>query len=166
MTQPERHLMALDPGTHHTGVALFAGRKVVEMDVISPPSGLEIDERIGYIVRRLDEWLEEKGALVQQVAVERPMGIDGGRPAPELQVLIRRLRRWATRRPNRWSWFSYHPSTVLSTVRPRGMRLPSKDLIWMGVTGLYPDLPAVLPGQDAYDAVAVGHCHLVKMGQA
>ena len=100
-----------------------------------------------------------------EVVCERPMGIDSHRPAPELQVLVKRLRSWARQAPRRYNWTEYHPSTVLAAVRPRGLgrTASSKVALHLGVKGLYGDLfDPNQAAQDVTDAVAVGHCHLCK----
>lgn len=156
--------VAIDPGTYYTGVAVFQDKSLEVWTLIAPES-VEVDQRIREIVEKLTDYLfEDKGYKpkdIAEVAIERPQGVGQYRPAPELDVLVRRLRRWATRPPHRWKWHMYHPSSVLSSVRPRQLHVNSKDLIRIGVTALYPQLQKDLI-QDVYDAVAVGHCHLVK----
>ena len=156
-------LLAIDPGTYTTGVALFEDEKLVDWGAITTIHAdvVEIEERVGYIVTRLEEYFREHGKHIRQVAIEKPQGIDAYRPAPELQVLVRRLRRWAHVKPHKWVWTDYHPSTVVSSVRPRGMKGDTKSLIMTGVIALYPQVGGVL-AQDVYDAIAIGHCHITK----
>ena len=153
--------LAIDPGTHHTGLAVFEGERLAFYGIISPPSYMEIDERITHIVERLEIAVTPVKDAIRLVVVERSMAIDQVRPAPELQTLIRRLERW-TKKRMRWRWLAYHPSTVAASVRLRGMVGDRKTQLRTGVTALYsPGLPTDVP-QDVIDAVAVGHCHLSK----
>ena len=152
--------LALDPGTYHCGMAYFYQNAPVAYSVVHIPQGWEIDERIRAIVEDVDRWVEDHAPDgIDLVACERATGIEGRQPAPEVQVLIRRLRRWATRR--KAGFYTYHPSTVLASVRPRGVRLATKDLLRLGVLGLYPGV-SLAADQDAYDAIAVGHCHITQ----
>jgi len=63
-------------------------------------------------------------------------------------------------------WTEYHPSTVVASVRPRGMKdKPRKDVLRAGVQMLYGrDLGTL--DQNIIDAIAVGHCHIAKVRQA
>ena len=159
--------LAVDPGTYRTGVALFGDGELVNWWLLEAPKGMPVDQRIGVIVDQLEAIVAEHGRDVREVACERATGIDAGRPAPELQVLVNRLRFWATRRPHRYIWTTYHPSTVLASVRPRGMkRKAAKEVLSLGVRMLYRERINVdHQDQNVIDAVAVGHCHLVKEKQ-
>ena len=156
--------LAIDPGTYRAGVALFDGPELVNWWLLEAPRAMPVDQRIGTIVDQLEAIAAEHGQDVREVACERPTGIDAGRPAPELQVLVRRIRWWATKRPHRWAWTEYHPSTVVASVRPRGMkRKASKEVLALGVKMLYGErIDVNHQDQNVIDAVAVGHCHLVK----
>ena len=156
--------LAIDPGTHSTGLALFIGDTLERYWHIEPAKGLEVEERIGEIVSRIDRIAGHHESRIRQIACEKPMGIDAYRPAPELQVLIRRLKRWATRKPHRWVWTEYHPSAVVAAVRLRGVKGDTKDIIAAGVRALYPGIQVDV-AQDVLDSIAVGHCHLVKTGE-
>ena len=164
MTAPDCWI-ALDPGTRFTGVAVFEKRKLSRYGLIEPPKNLEIEERIAYIVEQLDKAVEPFKWGIQQVVIEKGAGMEKYRPAPQLQTLIIRLRRWATKQPPPWKWVEYHPGTVVSEVRLRGVRIPKgkrKEAIAAGVRGLYGDgLPDGL-AQDVIDAIAVGYTHLMK----
>ena len=83
--------LAIDPGTYRAGVALFDGRALVNWWLLEAPRRMPVDQRIGTIVDQLEAIVAEHGRDVQEVACERPTGIDTGRPAPELQVLVRRI---------------------------------------------------------------------------
>ena len=152
-------LLAIDPGTYMTGVAVFEDEQLVDWGVIAVSRGVEIENRIPHIVDELENYVGNHGRNIRQVAIEKPMGIDTYRPAPELQVLVRRLRRWAHIKPHKWAWTEYHPSTVVASVRARGMTGDTKRTIAWGVRALYPQVGFDLD-QDVYDAIAVGHCHL------
>ena len=102
------------------------------------------------------------------------MGIQGARPAPELDTLIRSLKSFVTGRAklgrqklSKRVWVEYAPATVLASVRPRGVKgMDSKDIIRLGVQALYPDDLCTAWEQDVLDAIAVGHCHLSKTREA
>ena len=110
----------------------------------------------------LDQLAQSADPPVAHVAAEKPRGIEGKRPAPELQTLIRRMRRWA--RSRKLGWTTYSQSTVAASVRPRGMgKEDAKTVINTGVEAIYPQTRGAWDGQqDAADAVAVGHCHLSR----
>lgn len=157
--------LAIDPGTHRTGVALFDGDRLVDWWSVEAGRKDEIEDRLKTILTALAGIMAEQGDGIAEVVCERPMGIDSHRPAPQLLTLIARLKSWATKPPQPCAWADYHPSTVLASVRPRGMgaKAPSKLALQLGVKMLYGDVcdPDNVP-QDVVDAVAVGHCHLVK----
>ena len=162
--------LALDPGTYKTGAALFNGPDLVGWWLIQAEKRLPIDERIGSIVRQLEALIARHG---QEVVCERTTGIENRRPAPELQVLVRRIKAWATRVSHRYVWTDYHPSTVLASVRPRGVdrKARSKTVLALGVELLYRGAVSHegdrFSGgdvdQNVIDAVAVGNCHVSKM---
>ena len=108
-------LLAIDPGTHQTGIAIFNDGRLSWTELISAPDKMEVEERIGYIVKELEGIVQVHGKDIRQVAAERPMGINRARPAPELETLIRRIKRWATNGPHRWVWTAYSPSTVAAS---------------------------------------------------
>ena len=155
-------LLALDPGTRRTGWALFQGGEPVSWGCMDAPPGGEIEERIPAIIEALDQLAEQADPPVGHVAAEEPRGVSSRRPAPELQTLIRRIRRWA--RGRKLGWSAYSQSTVAASVRPRGMgKTDAKTVINTGVEALYPQTRGAWDGQqDAADAVAVGHCHLSR----
>ena len=164
--------LALDPGTYKTGAALFNGPDLVGWWLIQAEKRLPIDERIGSIVRQLEALIARHGQEVREVVCERTTGIENRRPAPELQVLVRRIKAWATRVSHRYVWTDYHPSTVLASVRPRGVdrKARSKTVLALGVELLYRgavsyDGDRFSGGdvdQNVIDAVAVGHCHVCR----
>ena len=157
-------LLAVDPGTRRTGLAVFDGEKLSRYGLIVAPGYMEVDQRIGYMVSQLEKAVGPVRAEIRDVVAEQPWGIDQHRPAPELQTLVARLRRWTTR-SHGWSWTVYHPSTVAASVRLRGVGNTRKEQIRAGVIALYsPGLPLDV-GQDVVDAVAIGHCHIVKSRQ-
>ena len=161
--------MAIDPGTYKTGAAVFRGENLIDAVLCEVPRSMEFEDRISGLLVQLDS-IVARYRYVRQVVCEKATAIEGVRPAPELQAFIRRLRRWATSgslaTPHKFSWLIYHPSTVLASVRLRGMRrqgsVTTKTLIATGVVGLY---GSYLEDQDqnVLDAVAVGHCHVTKM---
>ena len=155
-------LLALDPGTRRTGWALFDGGDPVSWGCIDAPPRGEIEERIPAIILELDQLAQSADPPVAHVAAEKPRGIEGKRPAPELQTLIRRMRRWA--RSRKLGWTTYSQSTVAASVRPRGMgKEDAKTVINTGVEAIYPQTRGAWDDQqDAADAVAVGHCHLSR----
>lgn len=65
-----------------------------------------------------------------------------------------------------WEWHEYPASTVLASVRLRGVKgRPSKQVIAQGVAALYGSRTGGWP-QDVLDAVAVGVCHLNQEREA
>ena len=157
-------LLAIDPGTHRTGLAVFRGLELVDWQLAKAmPEGSvrrpnTLEHRIMDLVAGLDEVAARHPGIIQ-VACEKAPG-HGAKipPAPELIVYVRRLRQWA--RTKKLPWVVYHGGSVVASVRPRGMKgKPSKEVIAWGVKMLYgvQDLP-----QDVLDAIAVGHCHLAK----
>ena len=166
--------LAIDPGTHRTGVALFRGEEFRHWALLSAPEGTPSYQRIGYMVEGIAALLAERWPDVSLVACEKPVGIQGARPAPELDTLIRSLKSYVTgraklgkRKLSKRFWVDYAPATVLASVRPRGMKgMDSKDIIRLGVLALYPYSVSDGWDQDVLDAIAVGHCHLSKTREA
>ena len=173
--------LAIDPGSHQTGLALFQGEKLLHWKMIKAPRSAPSYERIGYIMAEIQEYLETTPGAenVTLVACEQTTAIEGRQPAPELATLIRAIKSWTSGRQKgqktRRKWVQYNPSTVLASVRPNraGRGRNSKDLIHHGVRMLYeetirretekhPELEIGEGQQDIYDAIAVGHCHFVK----
>ena len=156
-------LLALDPGTRNTGWAVFNGEDLLEWGSVTAPGNGEIEERIPAILRGLDEVAERAGPGLAGVTAEQPTGLNARRPAPELQALVRRIRRWA--RGRKLEWTAYSQSKVAASVRIRGDRKRDrKAQILAGVEALYPQTRGRWEGgQDAADAVAAGHCHLAAL---
>ena len=157
--------LAIDPGTYQTGVALFDGSQLVDCWAINADKKDPVEKRIGAIIVQLEAINARHGEGLTEVVCERPMGIDSHRPAPELQVLVKRIRSWAKQSPRRYKWVEYHPSTVLAQIRPRGLgrTASSKLALHLGVKMVYGDrFDPNQAAQDVTDAVAVGHCHLCK----
>lgn len=161
-------LLAVDPGTHSCGFALFLREKLqIAWTFGAGPGPLE--DRLRAIVEKIVALLTVDFPEVEVVACEKATALEGRKPAPELQVAIRRLQT-VVRKLGR-EFYTYNPSTVAASVRPRGMRrgtVMRKDAIRTGVELLYMDAIgnfkdlAGLPDQDALDAIAVGHCYLVE----
>ena len=166
--------LSIDPGTHKTGVALFRGERLTDWGLLSAPEGTPSYQRIGYMVEAIATVLTGYGRDATLVACERPVGIQGARPAPELDTLIRSLKSYVTgraklgqRKLSKRLWVEYAPATVLASVRPRGVKgMDSKDIIKLGVLALYSRELPNQPPQDVLDAIAVGHCHLSKTREA
>ena len=155
-------LIAIDPGTHRTGAALFRGTNLVECRLLEPDPNQPPEVRIRQIVAQLEQMAEDHPE-VTELACEGTTGMEARRPAPELQTLVRRIRSWAKAKPRRWTWTAHHPSSVQATVRPRGLRTRGKETIQAGVTMLYGhQLGEEKPDQNILDAIAVGHCHIVN----
>ena len=171
MHQP---FMAIDPGTHLTGIAFFQENKPVHWDLITAPRKLPAHERIALILQGIQEYHANHASTAVAAVSEKPAaGTERNRPAPELQTLIRSIRAWAkgtaNRSRNRMDWVEYNPSTVAASVALKGFpKAPggAKQRITAGVTALYPDVlktgPLPIP-QDVLDAIAVGHCHLTSL---
>ena len=151
-------LLAIDPGSHSTGLAVFHGEDLVDWQLAKARPTATLEFRMIQILEVLDEVADRHPEIIQ-VACEKAPG-HGAEipPSPELVVMVRRLRQWAKAR--RLPWVEYHGGSVVASVRPRGMKgRPSKEVIALGVKMLYgaQDVP-----QDVLDAIAVGHCHLAK----
>jgi Holliday junction resolvasome RuvABC endonuclease subunit len=151
-------LMSIDPGTYKTAVVLWrqtaGGLKPLANALIECPRDQVLEERLAIIIKTVVDFGTE--LLVDTVAIERPF-LQGEAPAPELNVLFRRLRQEA--RKKGWAWHPYNPSSVMAAVRPRGTQgWDSKAVIKAGVVMLYGRTWAGMD-QNLVDAVAVGHLH-------
>ena len=157
-------LMAIDPGTRRMGVALFDGLELAGSRLLLA-GGRELAEvRIAQLMAQLED-LARRHPEIREVACESPGGMDARRPAPELLVLVRRIRRWAAGKPRRWTWTAHHPSSIRAAVRPQGAGagITAKEVIRLGVKMLYGEqIDVDGTDQNVVDAVAVGHCHLVQ----
>lgn len=160
-------IIALDPGTWITGYAIFrdtseTGRihamSLHSFGSIKAPNGTEVEDRIKWIMESVDQLLP-----VDTVVCEAQPTMKG-RVSPELAVLIRRFRRWATKLNVPWE--PINTSTVTAEMRralPKLLkgekRLPAETRA-LGVQKIY-GLPPGSLGQDILDAVAVGRTYLV-----
>ena len=155
--------MAIDPGTHKTGVAIFQGEALAWATLIEAPRGMEVEARIEFILGRLEQIEKRLPGRIGAVALEQATAIEGRQPAPELQTLIRRLQRWAKGKPRRTACHTYHPSTIHSRIRFRQHSGPRKEQIKLGVLALYSRNLPNDPPEDVIDAVAIGHCHMAQI---
>ncbi len=157
-------LMAIDPGTWRMGVALFDGPELVRSRLLLAGGREPAEVRIAQLMAQMED-LARDHPEIGEVACESPGGMDARRPAPELLVLVRRLRRWAAGKPRRWAWTAHHPSSIRAAVRPQGAGagMTAKEVIRLGVKMLYGErIDVDEADQNVVDAVAVGHCHLVQ----
>lgn len=159
---PNETLLAIDPGTHRTGLVVFNGQELVDWQLAVPRPKATLEFRMMDLVAAVDEVAARHPGL-SQVACEKAPG-HGAKipPSPELIAFVRRLSQWA--RAKKLPWFPYHGGSVVASVRPRGMKgRTSKEVITLGVKMLYG-----IQGldQDVLDAIAVGHCHLSKTKEA
>lgn len=155
--------MAIDPGTHRTGVAIFQGEALGMTALIEAPRGMEVEDRVRFILGRLESMEARLPGRIGAVVIERIPTLDGRPPAPELQTLIRRLQRWAKGKPRRTACYLYHPSTIWNAIRFRDHSGPRKEQIKLGVLALYSRQLPGDPPEDVIDAVAIGHCHLTRL---
>ena len=156
-------LIAIDPGTRLMGIALFDGPELVGCRLLTADQREPAEVRIAQLIVQFED-LAIHHPDVQEAACERTTAIEGRRPAPELQTMIRRLRQWARQRPRKWQWSDHHPSRVLASVRPKGASASSKETIKLGVRLLYGHRLNVDDiDQNVIDAVAIGHCHTVSL---
>lgn len=164
-------LLAIDPGTYTTGAALFDGRRLVHHELIwagdGNPRKYPLEERFVTILAALDSVRSDYPDIVE-VACERITSLNGRSPSPELAALVRRIKTWA--RTHKLAWDDYHPSTVVSKITPAGYSGTSKEKMRAGVQMVYGQTPTdfTIMGiwsdvdQNEIDAIAVGHCHIVK----
>ncbi len=156
-------LIAIDPGTHLMGIALFDGPELVACHLLTADPREPAEVRIAQLIAQLED-LAVHHPEIREAACERTAAIEGRRPAPELQTIIRRLRQWARQRPRRWQWTDHHPSRVLASVRPKDASARSKEIVKLGVRLLYGhQLNVDDTDQNVIDAVAIGHCHTVSL---
>ena len=160
--------LAVHPGTHRTGVALFKGHRLENWWVCEVPRELEIQDRIRALVSQM-ETIVLANPEVRQVVCEQD-----GAMAPELKAFIRRLRGWARsnttirrRRGHNFAWETYNLRNVTATVRQRGMtwKPGSKESLTIGVLRLYGNglgAQSRTMDQTVVEAIAVGHCHLAN----
>lgn len=153
MTAPS--LLAIDPGTVVTGLALFADQAPVRTLSIIPGRLGATHRRIGFVVDEVERILDAY-VHVQQVACEAWRGPRN----PYLQVLIADLH--SLIRQRNLEWYIYHNSVVKSAVKLRGWRGPAKYLLRQGIVALYGEQWGQV-AQDEVDALAVGHCHLAHV---
>ena len=153
-------LLAIDPGTHTMGVALFNGERLETCFRLLAPKAM-IEVRIAELIAALDGMLRAHAKdHITEVACEKATALEGRAPAPELQAFIRRLRQWTRALRPLASWSVYNPNTIVASVRPRGMKGHThKEILRSGVTMLYGRQYAEVD-QNVIDAIAIGHCHL------
>ena len=91
-------LLALDAGTRNTGWAVFQGCVPLRTGVIALRRRKDNDaaaERIARLTEELDELAAR--CVPAAIAVSRPAGLGGARPAPALALLETALDEWAQR---------------------------------------------------------------------
>lgn len=167
----------VDPGSHATGIAIFKDQKLAAWTVITAPGNLPACERIAIIIQGIEDYIAShpQASEADTFVCEKMTALDRFRPAPELATTARAIRRWAkgTNKKNRRAWKEYNPSTVLASARVRGLteqKTTRKEHIRLGVTMLYhdalektgPEEGQTPDAQDIYDAIAVGHYHIVN----
>lgn len=161
-------IVALDPGTYVTGYAIFrdsseTGRAhamaLHSFGSIKPPKG-ELEDRIRFIMESVNQLLPVDIVVCEAQPTMR------GKVSPELQVMIRRFRRWATN-SLKVPWQPINTSTVTATMRrhignpaPGIKRIPPLTRA-MGIQKIYGISPEGV-AQDVIDAVAVGRTYLEK----
>ena len=79
-------------------MALFRGERLTDWALLSAPDNTPSYQRIGCMVEGIAAFLTGNGRDVTLVACEKPVGIQGARPAPELDTLIRSLKSFVTGR--------------------------------------------------------------------
>lgn len=166
-------IVALDPGTHVTGYAIFNQPLRTPADFatqaslpwvlhsfgsIKPPKG-ELEDRIRFIMESVDQ------LLPVDIVVCEAQPTMKGKVSPELQVMIRRFRRWAAKL--KVPWQPINTSTVTALMRreignpaPGIKRMPPLTRA-LGIQKIYGISPDGVP-QDVIDAVAVGRTFLKK----
>lgn len=153
------HWMSIDPG-RHCGLVAWQDNCPIAWKLISAPQKMASVEWLPYVVAAARAFGEKH--QVSEVAIERPF-MDRGKPAPELNTLVRALGTMARRQG--WPHFVYNASQVQASVRPRGtQRMATRASMRLGVHMLYDDLVPDLSelSHDVIAAFAVGHCHLCQ----
>ncbi len=153
-------LLSLDPGTRFLGWAFWEGGRLALWGLVEPDAHLRSPERIGQIRAELDALFT--GVRIHAVACERApvMHRTGGkgafRPAPALDLVVNELRFWAKNRHA--SWAAYNPAQIKSACAFAGNA--SKEAVARTVKAVY----GVEDDNNVVDAIAVGHCHLMREG--
>ena len=128
---------------------------------------MEVEERIGFIVKELERIIEVHGKDIRQVAAERPMGINRARPAPELGDADTPDKTMGHQRAAPVGMDGLQP---LDRGRERsgsvGIGVSGRTSLRLGVMALYSQDLHEDPPQDVIDSIAIGHCHLVKTEEA
>ena len=165
-------MLAIDPGTKVMGYAMFTDWRVIgpagnmpergwvlrSFGSINPPAAMEIEDRLKFILESLDMLIPVDIVVCESQPSSRM------NPAPELGVIINRLRRWARRLGAQWE--PVNTSTVTATMRkqignpPKGVKRAPADTRAEAVLAIY-GLSVESVAQDVIDAVAVGRTYLV-----
>ena len=92
---PNETLLAIDPGTHRTGLVVFNGQELVDWQLAVPRPKATLEFRMMDLVAAVDEVAARHPGL-SQVACEKAPG-HGAKipPSPELIAFVRRLSQWA-----------------------------------------------------------------------
>lgn len=166
-------IIAIDPGTHITGYAIFLERDLktelpknrawdlYSFGSIKPPKGAELEDRIRFIIDSVNQLIPVDAVVCEAQPTMK------GRVSPELAVLIRRFRRWATH-SLKVPWKPINTSTVTATMRRHignpapGIKRSPAETRAQGIAKLYGVNAPEAVGQDVIDAVAVGRTYLEK----
>ena len=149
--------LALDPSTRALGWALWEDLTPQKWGVLHPGPGITLaSQRNWELISRLTSMVaRENWAPIMEVVCEKPSGIGKYRPAPQLETMVADLAIWT--RESRGAWVPYHVSTIKSKLGLRGKR--TKEAVAEKVKALY-DIEH--DDDNVLDAIAVGHCHVVK----
>jgi len=165
-------LVAIDPGTHITGYAIFSDYRgelsqalaeyipLRSFGSIKPPKAMQFEDRLKFIMDSVNQ------LIPVDIVVCEAQPTMKGRVSPELAVLIRRFRRWASY-SLKVPWEPINTQTVTAAMR-RHIGNPAtgikrkppmtRALAIQKIYGIDPDGVS----QDVIDAVAVGRAFLEK----
>ena len=162
---PSSLLLAVDPGTIVTGLAIFRDGKPWYTGIIEADRKMPVDKRISQIMSRFEAFLElslrmPTAQRITAVACEQWRGPRN----PYLQTLITSMGQHV--RSQKLEWHLYNNSMVTASVAPRGFRVTAKERKRQGVLALYPSHGWDMVSEDEIDAIAVGHYHLAQQREA
>jgi Holliday junction resolvasome RuvABC endonuclease subunit len=166
-TQTKLRILAIDPGTHELGYALFEGSDLVDYGVKAPPSQRAPRELLTYLDSMLLRFFDERRL---DVLVLEQNNFEHLKQNALLVLAVTRMKALAKR--HNVTCFEYAPRTVRHMVCANG-DATKKELSKI-VAARFPELRSYLESNrkwreryygNIFDAVACGLCHLLLSDQ-
>lgn len=155
MTGKEVRILAINPGSRYVGIAIFRGQELIEWAVRSSRPAAE-----NLRVKNLGSFLEY---IVQRHGIDRLVlkGLHHARSSRELDLLVAKIREWASERDIPVHEFSINEIEASLLSEERGNKRALMETVAAYYPFLYPELDEEKRNKNPYrvrmfEAVALG----------